>query len=44
MSKFKKRGFIMSKKVFIGVGHGGNDPGAVKYITEKDNTLKTPII
>jgi len=23
MSKFKKRGFIMSKKVFIGVGHGG---------------------
>ena len=25
----------MSKKVFIGVGHGGNDPGAVKYITEK---------
>ena len=31
----------MSKKVFIGVGHGGNDPGAVKYITEKDYTLKT---
>ena len=22
----------MSKKVFIGVGHGGTDSGAVKYI------------
>lgn len=31
----------MSKKVFIGVGHGGSDPGAVKYITEKEYTLKT---
>ena len=31
----------MSKKVFIGVGHGGKDSGAVKYITEKDYTLKT---
>lgn len=30
----------MSKKVFIGVGHGGTDPGAVKYITEKEYTLK----
>lgn len=30
----------MSKKVFIGVGHGGSDPGAVKYITEKEYTLK----
>ncbi|MBQ3565655.1 MAG: N-acetylmuramoyl-L-alanine amidase, partial [Oscillospiraceae bacterium] len=29
------------KKVFIGVGHGGTDPGAVKYITEKEYTLKT---
>ena len=31
----------MSKKVFIGVGHGGTDSGAVKYITEKEYTLKT---
>lgn len=31
----------MAKKVFIGVGHGGTDPGAVKYITEKEYTLKT---
>lgn len=32
-----------SKRVFIGVGHqhGGSDPGAVKYITEKEYTLKT---
>lgn len=30
----------MSKKVFIGAGHGGTDPGAVKYITEKEYTLK----
>ena len=31
----------MSKKVFIGVGHGGTDSGAVKYFTEKEYTLKT---
>lgn len=31
----------MAKKVFIGVGHGGSDPGAVKYFTEKEYTLKT---
>ena len=31
----------MSKKVFIGVGHGGSDPGAKDYITEKEYTLKT---
>lgn len=31
----------MSKKVFIIPGHGGADSGAVKYITEKDYTLKT---
>ena len=31
----------MSKKVFIGVGHGGSDPGAADYIIEKDYTLKT---
>jgi N-acetylmuramoyl-L-alanine amidase len=29
----------MAKKVFIGVGHGGSDPGAVKYIVEKEYTL-----
>lgn len=27
-------------KVFIGVGHGGNDPGAVGYVVEKDANLK----
>lgn len=26
-------------KVFIGVGHGGSDPGASKYIVEKDANL-----
>lgn len=31
----------MAKKVFIGVGHGGTDSGAVKYIVEKEYTLKT---
>ncbi len=29
----------MSKKVFLGVGHGGNDPGAVGYVVEKDANL-----
>lgn len=29
----------MSKKVFIGAGHGGNDSGAVGYIKEKDANL-----
>ena len=29
------------KKVFISCGHGGSDPGAVKYIVEKEYTLKT---
>lgn len=29
----------MSKKVFIGVGHGGSDPGAVGYVVEKDANL-----
>ena len=28
------------KKVFIGVGHGGSDPGAVGYLVEKDINLK----
>ena len=30
----------MTKKVYIGVGHGGKDPGAVKYLVEKDINLK----
>lgn len=29
----------MAYKVFIGVGHGGNDPGSAKYIVEKDANL-----
>ena len=29
----------MAKKVFLGVGHGGSDPGAVKYIKEADINL-----
>ena len=29
----------MAKKVFLGVGHGGNDSGAVKYLTEKTVNL-----
>ena len=33
----------MAKKVFIGVGHGGNDPGAVKYLVEKDINMKMAI-
>lgn len=27
-------------KVYIGIGHGGSDPGAVKYLVEKDVNLK----
>lgn len=27
-------------KIFIGVGHGGSDPGAVGYLVEKDINLK----
>ena len=29
----------MSIRVFIGVGHGGSDPGAVKYVREADANL-----
>lgn len=29
----------MAKKVFLGVGHGGSDPGASKYLIEKDVNL-----
>ena len=35
----KKEENGMSKKVFIGVGHGGSDSGAVSYIVEKDVNL-----
>ena len=31
---------VSKKKVFIGVGHGGSDSGAVGYITEKDVNLQ----
>jgi len=30
----------VSKRVFIGVGHGGKDPGALKYIKEADANLQ----
>lgn len=30
-------------KVFIGVGHGGKDPGAVGYLVEKDINMKMAI-
>ena len=40
MRKKNKEGNPMGKKkVFIGVGHGGNDPGAVGYLVEKDINL-----
>lgn len=29
----------MAKKIFIGVGHGGSDPGAVGYVREADANL-----
>lgn len=29
----------MEKRVFLGVGHGGSDPGAVKYLREADVNL-----
>ena len=32
-------GNMGKKKVFIGVGHGGSDPGAVGYLVEKDVNL-----
>ena len=31
---------MMTKRVFIGVGHGGKDPGALKYIKEADVNLQ----
>lgn len=33
----------MSKKVFLGVGHGGTDPGAVGFLIEKDVNLTMAI-
>ena len=40
MRKKNKEGNPMGKKkVFIGVGHGGSDPGAVGYLVEKDVNL-----
>ena len=36
-----KNGVLKPIKVFVGVGHGGYDPGAVGYIIEKEYTLKT---
>lgn len=37
--KNKEDNPMSKKKVFIGVGHGGNDPGAVGYLVEKDVNL-----
>lgn len=34
-------GILTPIKVFVGVGHGGYDPGAIGYIVEKEYTLKT---
>lgn len=31
---------MMTKRVFIGVGHGGKDPGALKHIKEADANLQ----
>ena len=40
MRKKVKEGNPMGKKkVFLGVGHGGSDPGAVGYLVEKDVNL-----
>ena len=36
----KEETSVSKKKVFIGVGHGGSDSGAVGYITEKDVNLQ----
>lgn len=37
--KNKEDNPMSKKKVFIGVGHGGSDPGAVGYLVEKDINL-----
>jgi N-acetylmuramoyl-L-alanine amidase len=31
--------YLMAYRVFIGVGHGGSDSGANKYVREKDANL-----
>ncbi|MBE6845176.1 MAG: N-acetylmuramoyl-L-alanine amidase [Ruminococcus sp.] len=38
---FGDSGILTPIKVFVGVGHGGYDPGAIGYIVEKEYTLKT---
>ncbi len=38
---FGENGILTPIKVFVGVGHGGNDPGAIGYIVEKEYTFKT---
>ena len=38
--KNKEDNPMSKKKVFIGVGHGGSDPGAVGYIEEADTNLQ----
>ena len=37
--KNKEDNPMSKKKVFLGVGHGGSDPGAVGYLVEKDVNL-----
>ena len=37
--KTKEEKPMSKKKVFLGVGHGGSDPGAVGYLVEKDVNL-----
>ena len=37
--KTKEEKPMGKKKVFLGVGHGGSDPGAVGYLVEKDVNL-----
>lgn len=37
--KVKEEKPMGKKKVFLGVGHGGSDPGAVGYLVEKDVNL-----
>lgn len=39
LTKYDEEVETMSKKVFIGVGHGGSDPGARQYLVEKDVNL-----
>lgn len=36
---WSKEEYEMGKRVFLGVGHGGTDPGAVKFVREADANL-----